>query len=739
MAEPTPSHPETHSGPPASAGANAGDAVATLPPSPAGQRPQHLTPVTELVLRWQEAWQRGQPIDTAELCAGTPELRDEVRRHLEALRAMEALLDRLPAADSAATVPPGPADARQTLSQDSVATAAGVQVPGYEILEELGRGGMGVVYKARHIKLNRAVALKMVLAGGHPGSEDRIRFLAEAEAVAALQHANIVQVFEVGQHDSLPFMALEYVNGGSLADRLRHGLPLPREAAWLVEQLAHGMAAAHAKGIIHRDLKPHNVLLRRKSEIQNPKSEKECGLPGSDFGFRISDLEPKITDFGLAKKVAGGSGLTQTGAVMGTPSYMAPEQAEAKKDVGPAADIYALGAILYECLTGRPPFRGATPLDTIMQVVAEEPVSVRQLQPSCPRDLETMCHKCLNKEPAKRYCTALELAEELQRFLVGLPVLARPVGWLERGWRWCRRNPWVAGLVATVALLLVLGAGVASFFAVQSARQAETAWKARQQAEQAADLATAEKREAERQRDRAQRSAYVNLITLAKAEWDHGSAALAWKHLQACQPNLRGWEHDFLATRFNKVPTLHGHTGLITSVAMSADGKRIVSASNDKTMKVWNVEKGTDVLTLKGTHAFNCVAISADGKLIVSGAGDMNNPFTAGEIKVWDANTGTVIRTLKGHADSGSRVAISSDGKRTVSDNQDGTIVVWDVNTGREIHCLKGHTNVNSLAISADGKRIVSSSLYDAGQIRVWDADKGTEIPSIKGDQGFSV
>ncbi len=252
------------------------------------------------MLRWQEAWQRGQPIDTAELCAGTPELRDEVRRHLEALRAMEALLDRLPAADSAATVPPGPGgDARQTLAQDSVATAAGVQVPGYEILEELGRGGMGVVYKARHIKLNRAVALKMVLAGGHPGSEDRIRFLAEAEAVAALQHANIVQVFEVGQHDSLPFMALEYVNGGSLADKLRDGLPLPREAAWLVEQLAQGMAAAHAKGIIHRDLKPHNVLLRRKSEIQNPKSEIRKGMRPPWFGFRISDFGFRTEDHRL--------------------------------------------------------------------------------------------------------------------------------------------------------------------------------------------------------------------------------------------------------------------------------------------------------------------------------------------------------------------------------------------------------------------------------------------------------
>ena len=222
------------------------------------------------------------------------------------------------------------------------------QIPGYEILGELGRGGMGVVYKAKHLKLNRVVALKMILSGGHASSDDLARFLSEAEAVAAFQHPHIVQVFDTGQHNNLPYMALEFVDGGSLAGKLKQGPLHANEAAHLVEQIARGMNAAHQGGIVHRDLKPDNVLLTQE------------GIP-------------KVTDFGLAKKVEGGSGLTQTGAIMGTPSYMAPEQASGEgKRVGPAADVYALGAILYACLTGRPPFQASTPLDTILQVASNE-------------------------------------------------------------------------------------------------------------------------------------------------------------------------------------------------------------------------------------------------------------------------------------------------------------------------------------------------------------------------------
>jgi serine/threonine protein kinase len=266
--------------------------------------------------------------------------------------------------------------------------------PGYEILSELGRGGMGVVYKARQVRLNRPTALKMILAGRHAGEADLTRFRKEAEAVARLHHPNVVQIYEVGDHNGLPYLSLEYCAGGSLERKLR-GTPMPPgEAAALVEALARAMQAAHDKGIVHRDLKPANVLL-------------------------AEDGTPKVSDFGLAKTL-GEAGQTATGAVLGTPSYMAPEQAGSRgKEIGPATDVYALGAILYELLTGRPPFRGATPLDTVLQVVTDEPVPPSLLQPRVPRALESICLKCLQKSPSRRYASARLLADDLRLFQAG--------------------------------------------------------------------------------------------------------------------------------------------------------------------------------------------------------------------------------------------------------------------------------------------------------------------------------
>jgi hypothetical protein len=322
------------------------------------------------------------------------------------------------------------------------AAADGVRVPGYEILAILGRGGMGVVYRARDVKLNRVVALKMVLSGAHAGENELARFRNEAEAVARLQHANVVQVYEVGEHNGLPFLALELCPGGSLARKLG-GTPMaPREAAALVEPLARAMHAAHQKGVVHRDLTPGNVL----------------------FG---EDGTPKVTDFGLARKLDpaspggdSGGGLTVTGAVLGTPSYMAPEQARGQKDVGPPADVYALGAVLYECLTGRPPFKAETTLETLHQVIDREPAPPRLLQPGVPRDLETVCLKGLHKEPQRRYASAQALADDLRRFLQGEPIQARPVGRLERAWKWARRRPAAAALLGVSALAVVALVGV---------------------------------------------------------------------------------------------------------------------------------------------------------------------------------------------------------------------------------------------------------------------------------------
>jgi serine/threonine-protein kinase len=324
--------------------------------------------------------------------------------------------------------------------------------PGYEILGELGRGGIGVVYQARDLRLKRLVALKMIRSGGLAGPEERQRFQGEAEAVARLAHPGVVQVFEVGEHGGLPYLALEYLDGGSLAERLR-GAPLPaREAAELVGALARAMHAAHERGIVHRDLKPGNVLLSGEGA-------------------------PKVTDFGLARRLDDSAHPTVSGALIGTPSYMAPEQASPGKQVGPAADVYALGAVLYECLTGRPPFQAPTPLDTLMQVVSQEPVPVRRLQPKVPRDLETICLKALAKAPAARYGNAADLADDLRRFLSGEPIRARRVGPVGRLWRQCRRRPAVASLLFTLALVLGSAAGIGgSMKWEQGQRAARTEW-----------------------------------------------------------------------------------------------------------------------------------------------------------------------------------------------------------------------------------------------------------------------
>jgi phage FluMu protein Com len=346
----------------------------------------------------------------------------------------------------AATIAPG-----GTQPEIAVATAT-IEIPGYEILGELGRGGMGVIYKARQLSPRRLVALKMILAGEHAGSDALARFQREADAVARLAHANIVRIHEVKEHQGRPFLTLEFVEGGNLAERLRDK-PLDfRTAAELMRPLARAVQFAHRCGILHRDLKPANVLLANDGTL-------------------------KITDFGLAKQLDGTASVaaaaagTQSGAIMGTPAYMAPEQAGGKsKDIGPAADVYALGAILYECLTGRPPFQGNTTIDLLVQVVGTEPPSPRSLRADCPRELEIICLKCLQKNPAQRYASAGALADDLRRWLDGEPIHARPPGRLRRLSRAVRRSK---ELVAAAGGAVVVGAAIRllslAFFVVGAA------------------------------------------------------------------------------------------------------------------------------------------------------------------------------------------------------------------------------------------------------------------------------
>ncbi len=304
----------------------------------------------------------------------------------------------------------------------------------YELLEEIARGGMGVVYKARQVKLNRIVALKMILSGEPAGGEEVRRFKTEAEAAAKLDHPGIVLIYEIGEHNSQHYFSMGYVEGQSLADRVKDGPLPPRKATEIVKKAAEAVAYAHEKGVIHRDLKPANVLLNKNGE-------------------------PRVTDFGLAKQVESERDLTRTGAVMGTPSYMPPEQASGNtKEVGPRSDVYSLGAILYCLLTGRPPFQASNNVDTLLQVIQQDPVAPAVLNSRISRDLNTTCLKCLEKEANRRYQTAVELRDDLGRIERGEPIHARPISVLARGWRWCRRNRALANSILAVCTVVLVTA-----------------------------------------------------------------------------------------------------------------------------------------------------------------------------------------------------------------------------------------------------------------------------------------
>ena len=421
-----------------------------------------------------------------------------------------------------------------------------LDVPGYELLGELGRGGMGVVYKARQVRLNRTVALKMILGSAHVNDESLARFQREAEAVAKVQHPNIVQIYEIGDHDGLPFFSLEFVEGGSL-DRLVSGEPFPsRDVAGLVETIARAMHFAHERGIIHRDLKPANILLARsttssgamlsalrehggapaqawppKAEAMAPAAtppraqaelstipEQPRTAPADSPSVRpdsrpsLADFVPKITDFGLAKQLEGDATATRSGAVMGTPSYMAPEQAAGRtREIGPLADVYALGAILYNLLTGRPPFRAESVMDTLRLVIESDPISPRLLNPTLDRDLETICLKCLEKDPQRRYPSALDLASELLLYRTGMPIQARPISAPARLWRQCKRRPLVSSLAALLVLSLLTGIAVSSYFAVKATNRATLLLAANEAEQQATKDANLKREEADLARE----------------------------------------------------------------------------------------------------------------------------------------------------------------------------------------------------------------------------------------------
>lgn len=580
------------------------------------------------------------------------------------------------------SVPNGKSDHERTsvsLSGEHIIDRRAETVSGFDLLGELGRGGMGVVYRARQTKLNREVALKMILSGEHAGEKDIIRFLAEAESLAAIKHEHVVQVYEYGESNGRPYIALEFCDGGSLADRLKTGRFAPRDAAELVGKIARGVAAAHNLGIVHRDLKPANVLLD-------------------------STGQPKVTDFGLAKRAAGAE-LTQTNAVMGTPSYMSPEQAKGEtKFVGPQADVWALGVILYECLTGTKPFVGDDSWTVIKAVIETEPVSPRKQVPGLPRDLALVCLKCLSKEPNERYSTAKELAADLKRWSSGEPVTVRGAGMVERLAKWVRRKPThAAAYFLTFATLFFAGLTAGAAWLWQDAIEARS--------------------EAARVRDgfARERNAfivkhYVYVIDHAYREYQAGHRDRAMELLQQCSPEHRHWEWEYVRNLcetqlppIERSCELKGHEAPIIRAAIAPDGKRAVTADGKGVVRVWDAVTGKIIATLHKDRMIGLLDVSPDSRSFVL---RFDSPLA------WVINSET-----------GGVIAEYSDLKRTPTYSKEGLLIVEQ---GESVSIValsigatvaRGRPNDTEIrkfewfdsASSRDGKRRVSSSGIDWG------------------------
>jgi len=598
----------------------------------------------------------------------------------------------------------------------SVNVSANVEVPGYEILEELGRGGMGVVYKARQRGLNRIVALKMILAAEHAGPAERARFQFEVEAIAQLQHPNIVQIYDVGEVAGRPYFSLEFVDGGSLAQKIQGQQQTARASAAVVESIARAVAAAHGIGIVHRDLKPGNVLLSNTiADSGTIKSLSSLALRAQHpFGI------PKITDFGLAKKLEGNSGQTQSGSVLGTPSYMAPEQAAGRvKEIGPHTDVYAIGAILYELLTGRPPFLAETPFETIMQVIRDEPAKPSSLHQKLPRDLEIICLKCLEKKPEKRYANAAELAEDLQRYLEGEPISARPATRLERGRKWVRRHPAGAGfiVIASAALAVLIAGGWVYHTKVQRERD---------------KLAEEQKRSLRREIHLMVSNGTQNVNAgdhLRSLPWftealrlDSGDPAKEEMHrirlaavMRHCPRLTRAWFHD----------------GRVNDASFSPDGGRVLTACADGTARVFAIaelDEGKPLLTLRHPDPVLAARYSPSGTHIVTLCADH-------AARIWDAASGKQVAEPLHHAGSITNLVFSPDGLRVLTTSADRTARIWDVLTGEaSLVVFKHAATVTHADFSSDGNRVVTAGAD--GSARVWDAETGRPVSPILAHQG---
>jgi WD40 repeat protein len=615
------------------------------------------------------------------------------------------------------------------------------RVRGYEILSAIGSGGMGVVYKARHRHLRRTVALKTIRAAALADPEFLQRFHAEAEAVARLQHPNIIQVFEIGtaepglgEHHAIPFIALEFVDGGNLSQRAATP-QAPRYAAGMVEKLALAVHAAHRLGVIHRDLKPANVLL-------------------------TADGEPKIADFGLAKQLCAdrdeaGRCLTQAGAVMGTPQYMAPEQVSSAPPT-PAVDVYALGVILYKLLTARVPFQAASALETMDLVRSQEPVSPRRLQPKLPRDLETICLKCLEKDPARRYASAEALADDLRRFLDDRPIQARRVSAVERYGRWCRRNPLPAALLAAVVAIFLT-----AFVLVTSSY-----WRS-----EAARQALAEQRDEAQRREKAERwERYrANIVASANA-LQVDNAAGARLTLEAAPQEHRNWEWRYFRSRLDGARhVLDGFPAdTVSDAEMSQDGARLVMVAGGG-VRVWDMVERRVILTIGASPQMGHVHLSPDGRTLAYRRSDKEvvlHDVDADRVRavlrghekvvhgvrfapggrrlitwsheqpcrVWDVQTGSLVRLITPEKQPFFCVSISADCRRMTAEFGGEPVVrVLDVETGRLLVSVPTERNLESVDLDPSGERLLTIESYPSCAMRLWEAATGRPICVMKG------